>query len=359
MTKFFSRLSYSFGNEDWRSETRALSLQPNDHVLCITASGDRPLNLLTRPCQKMTCVDANPMQNHLLHLKIAAMTSLNYPDYLAFLGLQASDNRYKTLQKFSSKLSSEDAKFWLNQQKMINKGVIYQGAVERLTKIGAKGLRIFRGKKIERLLAMKDISEQQQFIKNEWNTYLWRKLFEVALNPLVSRCLIEDPGLNTTSEAINPGKYIFERLHKGLEREFVHNSVLISLILKGTVSSEAFPPYLTPAAIPKIKSHLATIESKTMDIVEYLESISEPTFDAFSLSDVASYLSSSKFERLLKGIVRTAKPGARFCLRQFLSTYTIPDHLKPFFVRNSTLENELEQSDNCFVYRFLVGTIDK
>ena len=48
MTFFFSRLSYSFGNEDWRTEKRALGIRPHDQVLCITASGDRPLNLLAR-----------------------------------------------------------------------------------------------------------------------------------------------------------------------------------------------------------------------------------------------------------------------------------------------------------------------
>ncbi len=66
MANFFERLSYSFGNEDWLTEQRALQISPNDSVICITASGDRPLNLLTSDCKEILAIDANPIQNHLL-----------------------------------------------------------------------------------------------------------------------------------------------------------------------------------------------------------------------------------------------------------------------------------------------------
>ena len=55
--------------------------------------------------------------------------------------------------------------------------------------------------------------------------------------------------------------------------------------------------------------------------------------------------------------MKTAKPGARFCLRQFLSSYEIPPHLRKHFVRDLSLERKLEDVDNCFVYRFMVGNI--
>ena len=74
MAKFFKRLSYSIGNEDWETEREALSIQADDKVLCITASGDRPLNLLMNECREIVSIDANPVQNYLLELKIMIMS---------------------------------------------------------------------------------------------------------------------------------------------------------------------------------------------------------------------------------------------------------------------------------------------
>ena len=134
MSCFFSRLSYSIGNEDWRTEERALNLQPQDEVLCITASGDRPLNLCMRPCKRLVCVDANPIQNLLLELKLASLKALEFPEYLRFLGAKPCSNRLQAFEKVEAHLDSRAADFWCKNKKMVEKGILYQGAVEKLTK---------------------------------------------------------------------------------------------------------------------------------------------------------------------------------------------------------------------------------
>lgn len=357
MKRFFSLLRYSFGNEDWRTEEEALDIQSQDHVLCITASGDRPLNLLVRECQKIVCIDANPVQNQLLQLKAAAMQALDYENYLAFLGAIPSKDRKQTLQQVSSFMNPDNIQFWSKHKKIVAKGILYQGAVERLTYIVAKLFTLTRGKKIKRLFAMNNIEEQRKFLKEEWDSYILRKLFNLVLNTFLSRVFIEDPGLTNISPDIKPGNYIYDRIYASLERELAKKNPLLSLLLRGKVSQEAFPPYLTKEGLQMIKPRLPALEIRTSDILAYLESLSEPTFDAFSLSDVASYLSYPNFITLLKGIIKTAKPGAKFCLRQFMSSYDIPSSLQPYFIRDKSLEKRLERLDNCFVYRFMVGTV--
>ena len=358
MTRFFSLLRYSFGNEDWRTEEEALDIQPQDHVLCITASGDRPLNLLTRECQKIVCIDANPVQNYLLQLKVAAMQALDYDAYLAFLGAVPNRERKHVLQQHLLPLMESDAvQFWTKHQRIVSKGVLYQGAVERLTNMGAKLFSLIRGKKVKRLFSMNNIEEQRKFLREEWDSYFLRKAFNLVLNTFLSRLMIEDPGLTNFSSDIKPGNYIYDRIYTSLERELARKNPLLSLILRGRVSSEAFSPYLTEEGVQSIKPRLSALEVHTTNILNYLESLTEPCFDAFSLSDVASYLSYPDFVRLLKGMIKAAKPGARFCLRQFLSSYEIPAQLQPYFVQDKSLEKRLERLDNCFVYRFMVGTI--
>ena len=357
MTGFFSLLRYSFGNEDWRTEEEALNIQPDDYVLCITASGDRPLNLLTRECQKIVCIDANHAQNYLLQLKAAAMRILEYREYLAFLGAIPGQGRQQTLQLLLPYMDQPAAEFWIRHQKMIAKGILYQGTVERLTNVVAKLFTLARRKKVRRLFAMNNLEEQKKFVRDEWDNYFWRKLFNLLLNPLISRFVIKDPGLTNVGLDIKPGTYICERIHASLERELAKKNPLLSLLLRGQVSPDAFSPYLIEEGTQTIKTRLSALEIRTIDLLEYLDSLSEPTFDVFSLSDVSSYLSYPDFIRLLKNMIKTAKPGARFCLRQFLSSYEIPENLQEFFVRDKTLEERLERQDNCFVYRFLVGTI--
>jgi S-adenosylmethionine-diacylglycerol 3-amino-3-carboxypropyl transferase len=354
---FFSLLRYSFGNEDWRTEEEALDIQPKDQVLCITASGDRPLNLLTRECQKIICVDANHVQNYLLQLKVAAMHILDYQDYLSFLGAQPGKGRKQTLQLLLSHMDQEAAQFWMNHQRMVAKGILYQGSVERLTNIVAKVFTLTRGKKVRRLFSMNNIEEQRKFVKEEWDSYILRKLLNLVLNSFLSRLIIADPGLTNYSSDIKPGNYIYDRINASLEKELAKKNPLLSLLIRGKVSPEAFSPYLTEIGTQTIKPRLSALEIRTTDILEYLEFLSEPTFDVFSLSDVASYLSYFDFIRLLKGMIKTAKPGARFCLRQFLSSYDIPPNLQAYFVREKSLEKRLERLDNCFVYRFMVGKI--
>lgn len=357
MNKFFSRLSYSLGNEDWQTESDALKIQPLDKILCITASGDRPLNLLMQDCQEIVCIDANPIQNYLLELKIAAMQIFEYEDYLAFLGVKNHKNRLKSFKHLEPLLTPAAKEFWLKHPKMIAKGILYQGAVERLTKVIALVSGTVRRKTIKKLFAFTDLKEQQEFVKKHWDRKWWRKVFELALNPSISPLVIEDPGLVNVGATIKPGTYIYERILVSLNQCLASHNPLFSLIFQGHLAPEAFPPYLTPLGSKVIKNRLNRIKIHTGEAAQYLETFSTPYFNAFSLSDIASYMSHAHFVRLLQAVYKTAHPNARFCIRQFLSSQQIPQEFQAFFFRDSTLEKYLEFTDRCFLYRFIVGTI--
>ena len=95
-TRFSERISYSTCNEDSKSELEALRLGPGKRVFCITAGGGRVLNLLYDRPREIVAVDVNPTQNHLLELKAAAMRTLGYQPYLAFLGVRPAHPLLRT-----------------------------------------------------------------------------------------------------------------------------------------------------------------------------------------------------------------------------------------------------------------------
>lgn len=359
MTAFFSRLSYSFGNEDWLTERRALKIKHGDRILCITASGDRPLNLLLDDCHEVVSIDANCIQNHLLHLKIAAMQELDYEQYLAFLGATASESRGDILPGVVNAMNSESGLYWLKNKQSIAKGILYQGALEKWVGKISFLMRGMRGAKIQKLFESESLEMQKDFIAKKWDRFYWRKFFDVAL-PFFSRVFLKDPGLYANIDpSIQPSSYLYHRMNACLTHSLARENPLLSLLFKGKVGKEAFPPYLTPDGFKIIKQRLHRISTKTSDLIGYLESVPASSFDVFSLSDVASYIPESDFVRLMHAIHRAAKPGARFSIREFLSRHRIPEELVPYFKRDEELEQHLEKVDRCFVYRFMVGQISE
>lgn len=360
MKRFFTRLNYSFGNEDWRVEQKALQIQSSDHVLCITASGDRPLHLLLDDCKQLTSIDANPVQNYLLKLKGAAIQTLPYEEYLQFLGAMPSKNREKSFRTVVKALDAESARFWIDQNKKVSKGIIYQGDVERLTKLVSFCAKVVRGGKVKRLFEIENIEEQREFVRTVWDTYLMRKTFEVALNKFLMRNLDIDPGLYSHVDPnIKLGRYIYERMLSSLEVGLAKENMLISLIFRGFVGKEAFPPYLKMEGYASIRQRLDRLHIKTKNALEYLAEAPSESIDRFSMSDIASYMDEDAFNTMIRHIYRTARPGARFCIRQFSSNHHIPLEFENRLQRDYDLEKTLEKEDSCFVYRFMVGTIQK
>jgi S-adenosylmethionine-diacylglycerol 3-amino-3-carboxypropyl transferase len=361
MKDFFSRLSYSFGNEDWNTEYQALKVTPNDKVVCITASGDRPLNLLLKDCAQVISVDANKIQNYLLKLKGAALKELDHEEYLDFLFARKGSISDQTLERILKWLDPECKSYWQKRVAKLHKGIVYQGAVEVATRKICFLIKLFRGDKIEKLFSMNDLEEQKKFVEKEWDTFAWKKVFKWSLNPLLAKWLLKDPGLyfNIGQHVNHPGLYIYNRMHSYLTKNLAKKSLLLSLLLDGKVAQEAYPPYLIKNSSDVIKDRLDRLHIETKDIISYLEQSEDNYFDCYSLSDVASYIDSGQFERLLKAVLRTAKNGARFSIRQFLSDQQIPKDLSKHFVRDANLEEKLGMEDNCCVYRFIVGEISK
>jgi S-adenosylmethionine:diacylglycerol 3-amino-3-carboxypropyl transferase len=93
MADFSRTLNFTSANEDGATELEALALAPSDHVLCLTASGARPLDLLLGNPARITAIDINPAQNELLRLKIAAFKALEDEALYAYLGIANSRHR--------------------------------------------------------------------------------------------------------------------------------------------------------------------------------------------------------------------------------------------------------------------------
>lgn len=360
MPDFYKRLSYSIGNEDWKTEKNALHIQPQDRILSVTASGDRPLNLLYSECKEIISIDANPFQTALCDLKRAAIDHLDYDAYLSFLGVKPCPVRLKLLPKLENSMDAGSVNCWREHHEKIKEGILYQGAVEKWLQLASKLISMTGRAKIDRLFSFDELEHQKLFVEKKWNSRIWQAIVAFALNPLFARFVIKDPGLYAHIDPqISVGNYIYSRLERSLKRFLAKENILVSLILQGKVYKEGLSPYLNEEGFDVIKKRLHRLKLINGNVINYLEKAPDASIDCFSLSDIASYMSQDDFHRMCRALYRAAKPGARFCIRQLMSSHDFPEELRSHMIRNPLLEEQLEQEDRCFVYRFTVGKVLK
>lgn len=359
MPQFLSQLNYSLCNEDCRTEHEALRLGSGDRIVCVTAGGDRPLHLLLADVGEVVSVDANASHHQLLMLKKIALKELSYDQYAGFLGVIPMKNRLEVWKQIEEKFPEESREFWRLRLYMIHKGVLYQGKIEKWCSRVSKLAKFFLGKNIEQLFYFRHIDEQNEFLST-WNMKGLKKLWKIGLHPLLAHFFIGDPLLYRPLEnGVKPSDYLFDRFQEYLKRHLVKDSHLLSVALLGKAGKDNLPPYLSRLGVALIRSRIDRLSYENKDILSYLKTQPDASVDAFSLSSTASYLDKEQFHELMKEMVRTAKHGARFCLREFLSKHEIPEDLQFSIVRDDHLEKKLEEEDRSFVYNFLVGTIRK
>jgi len=356
---FLQTLNYASVNEDWRTESMALRAGPRDAILCLTGSGARPLDLLAEhPGVEVTAIDLNPAQSHLLQLKIAAVRRLDYGDLVAFLGLRAASPRWRgaRLKSLLPLLPADTARFWERRTAAVAAGILYQGRWERFYRHVSRLLRVVRGRLIDELFACRDLSAQRALVDRRWDTPGWRRLCAVLCQPAFSRVLLGDPAY---WRGVMPGaaRYLVERLHTALRSHLARRSFMISLVLRGRLADEDLPPHLTPEGVRRLRPLGDELRVVTGDVREHIGQ-GGAGFTRFSLSDVGSFLDDQGYAALLRGLSR-ARPGARFCIREFLRRHPWPPLDGAGLTREPQLETQLAAADRAFAYDFVVGEVTR
>lgn len=358
MPSFFDSLNYSSVNEDWRTEARGLKLEPGARVLCITGSGDRPLDLLAGAPVEITAIDASIPQNQLLHLKAAALRILDYDDYVAFLGLvPASPGRRSAWWgRLEPGLPDATRAFWREHLAWLERGVLYVGRFERYFRRMSQLARALRGDDLDRLFSFRDLDQQRRFAHETWDRRWWRTTYDILCRPGVFRWLYGDPAYYA-HVAVPVGRYLYDRMLSALDRFLARESFMLSLVLRGYLG-EDLPPYLAPEGTATIRPRLGGLSAVDGDVIAHLESVEAGRYTHFSLSDVPSYLDQEAFHALWRGVRRAAAPGARVVVRQFLTRYTLDAGTARWLRREPELEAELERDDRAFAYTFIVGRVE-
>jgi len=355
-----SSILFSSCNESSASELRAFGELRHKQVICITAGGGRVLNLLLARPAHIWAIDLNPAQNFLLELKVAGMRALEHAAYLEFLGVRPCRERLVTYAALRDALSPAARAFFDARLALIRNGVLFQGKLERYLRQISKVLQLIRPFGVKRLFAFDDIAEQRAFIR-KLDSLMFRTVAETACRRGMVRLFSGDPGFyRYVPEDVALHRAIYAGVIAHFNACLARDNPLMQLVFFGRIIHEdALPPYLNAATYPAIRAQLAELQLsvRTCTIQSAFNEIGPRALDAFSLSDISSYLDDAAHAQLFRSVLTAASSGARLVSRSNIHHRPLlPEHARRI-ARDPALEAELAVTDHSCVHKFLVGDV--
>ena len=347
------KLVFTQNWEDPKADQDALKIKSNDTVLAITSGGCNVLGFLLFDPEIIYSVDINPAQSWMLELKIAAIRSLGFDEFIAFAGLKEHDNRLNLYKKMKPFLNDQALEFWDKQEKILKKGFLMNGKYERFILLAGRFLNLLQGKKrVQGLFKEKTREEQEDYFDRIWNTRRFHYLFKILFNKrmLAKRGLVADyfhfdDGSKSFAESF------YNRSKKAFREIPIKGNYFLSLYLLGKYSNDNdVPEYLRKENFALIKSRLDRIKIITSDAQGWLDSMPAESINCFALSNICELMSEKDTLRLFSAVSVTARKDSKIIFRNLMIPREVPEDLRSVIVKDETLSKEIQFNDRSFVY---------
>lgn len=263
----------------------ALDCPAGAEILSIASAGDNTLSLLTTAPNKITAIDTNPLQLHLLELKAAAFQSLTHEEMLCFLGFRTENQRWEIYQQLRSDLSPSARKFWDEQRKGIEQGAIHNGKFERYLRGFGKYVLPWIHSQSTRvqLIAPKSAQEQEAFFENRWNTWRWRFLMKQFFSRSLMATFGRDPAY-LKQVKVNVSEHALRQANEHLKSKTATQNPFLEYMIHGNFDQH-LPHYARPENFDRIRDHLGKLELQNIAFSEITA-----TYDRMNCSNIFEYM---------------------------------------------------------------------
>jgi len=347
------RLYFAQVREDPRLEIEALDPGPDDSIVIVGSGGCTALSLLAAGAGHVTAVDVNRAQNHLIELKVSALTVLSRAQALAFLGATPSTEalRLRTYQKLRAHLTPGALVYWDTHRSSITAGALNAGVTERFIRTVVQVLRlaVHPRARIERMLTCETLDAQRSLFQGEWNTARWRAFFHLLLNRAVFRRAY-DPAFFAHLERPSFADHFRSQAEHALTELSVRDNYFLHHMLTGQYPVEiagGVPPYLgEKACVPR--ERLMLVDGTVTD---HLRTLPDGSVTGFAISNICEWLPSRDVDTLFAEIVRTAAPNATLCFRNFVGWTEVPPRFRDVIVEDRARGEEMMPRDRSVVQR--------
>lgn len=346
--------------EDSNIDLSVLEPKTGANIVCVTSAGCTVLALLSKGAT-VTAVDSNPAQNALLELKLSAARVLGYKEWRSFLGREEGGDRLSAYAKTRERLSENARSFWDERHSMLSSGILDQGTIENILRTARRFYHRFVNSpaSCERWFDLRDLEAQRQYYRDSWDTWRRRLFLRLCVNPMLFRR--SSPTANQYAH-IHRTKIlnaVVNRLEHAMTAIPTATNYFLSRLLLGRFLNvpDGEPNYLGRPAYEVISQVRERLTVHTDNLIEILERMPPETFNGFALSNVVDWLSPGAQERLLTGVVHSAAPGARLCIRSVQSSWLPPTSLQPFLDTGQFQSESFLSRERSFVYGTVYAAI--
>ena len=311
---FFKRIGYSTVWEDERIISDGLAPRNGDHVLSITSGGCFSLQFLALGAGEVVSLDFNRNQNALLELKVAAAKKLPHAELWEFLGLARSRSRLITFERLRDGLSPWARDYWDRNLKLIEHGVGIAGKQDQYFHWVGRFLTLLQGRRrIAALLACRSADEQRRFFDEEWTSFAWRRFSDVAFSRFVlDRAFHKDHF--AYSREVHPAIAIRRAVEIAFRDVPIWDNFYLSYLFHRTYpSAELCPAWLRASTYNQLRQRLHRLKIETGELEQFIFAQPDASIDCFNFSNIFDWVSTENFAKLMREVVRIARPGARLC----------------------------------------------
>lgn len=350
----FQKIVYSQCWEDPEIAAEALELGRDDDLLCLTSAGCNVLALSLAEPRSITAIDFSSAQNALLELKIAALRTLSWGDYVAFLGARPCGDRVGLYRRsVRPELRDEARNYWDQCEDQLAKGIIHQGRFQKYLQLFRRAMLplIHRRSTVEDFMRLDDLEEQAAFYRERWDNRRWRALFTVFFGRAVMARLGRDPAFFEYVDRDNIGAEFLRRAEWALTRTSPRTNHFMQYALLGEYPDlDHGPVYLREANFDKLRATSDKIEIVRSDLEGYLSPLPEGALSALYLSDLFEWVSPEHHKAMLEAIAAKTRPGGRLVYWNLLVPRSRPESLASVIEVHPQLSRELHGRDPAFVY---------
>lgn len=356
----FDTIRYAQCWEDADILTEALRPSAGHVLVSIMSAGDNTLALLTGNPARIIAVDLSPAQRACAWLRVAAYRTLSHGEWLELHGSRASQQRLDLYRRCRSALPDDGRRFWDARKPEILHGIGHAGKFERYFETFRTRILplIHPRDRVMAILQARTPAERDRFYREHWANRRWNGLFRLFFSRRMMGLLGRDPEFFRYVDG-SVSDRILERTRYAMTVLAPEKNPYMQWILTGQ-HGDALTMALRAEHFSRICDRLDRVEWRVEALEDVLDRLPEDSVDGFNLSDIFEYMSPANYERLLRAIVRVARPGARLAYWNMLVPRSRPESMAHLLKPMPGLSEHLFKQDKAWFYsRFIVEEVIK
>ena len=322
--EYFDDFNYSLANEDTWVELNLA--RPNlESIFAVCGSGSRSVPLLSLNPKELHVTDLSMNQLRLFQLRLAAIKSLDYEEYLFFLGylktLEKTNTSQERVHLFERlQLSNEEKKYWEIRKDLWSPyGFIYLGRWEKHFMMLGRVFQQLSFSDLKPIFAAHNLAEQKELVKKHWPKNLFKLYTKLVLNSYVSNKLLYKGAYAGSDErrtsSSTPAELIFNEFNDLFHTTWVKSNYFLQLIFLNEIHfKEAFPAEATEEIFHKVKKSETKVFYHQKNLLDLSK---EKAHNFYSLSDTFSYLTNDQAQDFFKHLP-TLESQTKIVIRSFM-----------------------------------------